>query len=73
MSKTALAGSDAWKAHATVLKELLEHHIDEEEKEIFDELGKNFSDERRETMAVAFLEDKQAILEPPRARRRKAA
>jgi hemerythrin superfamily protein len=73
MSKTALAGSDAWKAHATVLKELLEHHIDEEEKEIFDELGKHFSDERREAMATAFLDDKQSILEPARNRRRKAA
>ena len=72
MSKTALAGSDAWKAHATVLKELLEHHIDEEEKEIFDELGEHFSDGRREAMADAFLADKRAILEP-RARGRKAA
>jgi len=73
MSKTALAGSDAWKAHATVLKELLEHHIEEEEKEIFDELGEHFSDERREAMAEAFLEDKRAILEGGRSRGRKAA
>lgn len=63
MSKTALAGSDAWKAHATVLKELLEHHIKEEEDEIFDELGKHFSDARRESMAEAFAEDKRALLE----------
>jgi hemerythrin superfamily protein len=62
MSKTALAGSDAWKAHATVLKELLEHHIREEEKEIFEALGDEFSDARREAMAAAFLEDKRAIL-----------
>lgn len=62
MSKTALAGSDAWKAHATVLKEQLEHHIKEEEDEIFGELGKNFSDTRREAMADAFLEDKRVIL-----------
>jgi hemerythrin superfamily protein len=62
MSKTALAGSDAWKAHATVLKELLEHHIREEEKEIFEALGEEFTDTRRETMAEAFLEDKREIL-----------
>ena len=62
MSKTALAGSDAWKAHATVLKELLEHHIREEEKEIFEGLGEEFTDTRRETMAEAFLEDKREIL-----------
>jgi hemerythrin superfamily protein len=73
MSKTALAGSDAWKAHATVLKELLEHHIKEEEGEIFDELGEHFSDERREAMAEAFLEDKRAILEPRSRGARKAA
>ena len=62
MSKTALAGSDAWKAHATVLKELLEHHIREEEKEIFEALGKEFTDTRRAAMAEAFVEDKRAIL-----------
>jgi len=73
MSKTALAGSDAWKAHATVLKELLEHHIEEEESEIFDALGEQFSDERREAMAEDFLEDKRAILEPRSRGARKAA
>jgi len=62
MSKTALAGSDAWKAHATVLKELLEHHIREEEKEIFKALGDEFSDARRAAMAEAFTEDKRALL-----------
>ena len=74
MSKTALAGSDAWKAHATVLKELLEHHIEEEEDEIFAALGKEFSDAQRAAMADAFVRDKRAILEPSARRTaRKAA
>ena len=72
MSKTALAGSDAWKAHATVLKELLEHHIREEEKEIFDALGEQFTDARREAMAEAFLADKRAILARSRSVRKAA-
>jgi hemerythrin superfamily protein len=69
MSKTALAGSDAWKAHATVLKEILEHHVEEEEKEFFDALGERFSDAQREAMAVEFATHREALLEPARARR----
>ena len=72
LSKTALAGSDAWKAHATVLKELLEHHIREEEKEMFDALGDEFSDARREAMAAAFLDDKRKLLARTRHARKAA-
>jgi len=62
MSKPGIAGTDGWKAHATVVKELLEHHIKEEEGDIFSALGKDFSDERRETMGVEFTKEKTRLL-----------
>jgi|KBSSwiStaDraftv2_1062776.scaffolds.fasta_scaffold754428_2 hemerythrin-like domain-containing protein len=54
LGKTDLAGTDAWKAHAKVLKELLEHHIKEEEGEMFEELGEHFSEEQRAAMGADF-------------------
>jgi hemerythrin-like domain-containing protein len=48
------ATSDMWRAHATVLKELLEHHVKEEESEMFEELGEHFSVEQREAMGGEF-------------------
>ena len=35
LSRSRSAGSDKWTARCTVLQELLEHHIDEEEGEFF--------------------------------------
>jgi len=61
LGKTDLAGTDAWKAHAKVLKELLEHHIKEEEREMFEELGEHFSDEQRVAMAADFDTRKQKL------------
>jgi len=69
MGKPDVAGSDGWKAHATVLKELLEHHIKEEEGEIFSALQKQFSDQQREAMAVNFAAEKERLtkaMRPPR-------
>lgn len=63
LGKTALAGTDAWKAHAVVLKEILEHHIEEEEDEFFNELGEHFSDDKLESMAVEFQSRKAAFLD----------
>ncbi len=54
LGKTDLAGTDAWRAHAKVLKELLDHHIKEEEREMFEELGEHFSDEQRAAMGADF-------------------
>ena len=62
ISSTRPAGSDLWKARAKVLHELLEHHIDEEEKEVFEELGEHFDDERREQMADDFEARKAKLL-----------
>lgn len=63
LGKTSLAGTDAWKAHAIVLKEMLEHHIEEEEDEFFDELARHFDAEARASMAAAFLAGKEDMLE----------
>ena len=67
ISSTHPAGSDLWNARAKVLREMLEHHIDEEEKEVFEELGEHFDDERREQMADDFESRKAALLGQRRA------
>jgi len=62
LAKTNLAGTDAWKAHAQVLKEMLDHHIAEEEHGIFEALGEHFSDDQREAMALNFVARKDKLL-----------
>ena len=73
LSKTNLAATDAWKAHAKVLHELLDHHIKEEEREIFEELGEHFSDEQRDVMGSVFGTQKAKLLPGPRSQIRRAA
>ena len=62
LSKTQLAGTEAWKAHAKVLRETLDHHIKEEEREIFEELGEHFSDDQRAAMGADFVARKEKVL-----------
>jgi hemerythrin superfamily protein len=64
LSKSDLASTDAWKAHAQVLKEMLEHHVKEEERGIFEELGEHFTDEQRDAMGADFLARKEEVLSP---------
>ena len=74
LGKTSLAGTDAWKAHATVLKELLDHHIEEEEGEFFEELGEHFDNDALAAMAVEFQGGKARMLgleEPAEDQRRR--
>ena len=73
LGKTRLAASDAWKAHAKVLQEMLDHHIKEEERGIFSELGEHFSDEQRDAMGADFAARKQKLLAPNGSRLRRAA
>lgn len=56
---------DKAKAHFTVIKELLEHHIDEEHAEMFKQLGTHFSSEELAAMGERFEAAKAA---PPRRR-----
>jgi hemerythrin superfamily protein len=73
LSKTDLAATDGWKAHAQVLKEMLDHHIKEEERGIFEELGEHFTDEQRERMGIDFVARKEKLLSPSRGHIKKAA
>jgi hypothetical protein len=60
----ANATSPEHKAAAKVLKELVEHHIDEEENNIWDDAKDNFSDEKRMQMNVAYLTAKARVKVP---------
>ncbi len=62
LAATPDASTDMWRAHAKVLHELLEHHIKEEEDDVFSELGKHFSDEQRKAMASVFLAGRNELL-----------
>ena len=61
LDKCASATSPEHRALAKVLKELVEHHIQEEEKNIWDDVEEHFSDEEREQMNRAFLAAKQKV------------
>lgn len=73
LSKTELASTDGWKAHAQVLKEMLDHHIKEEERGIFEELGEHFTDEQRDAMGADFVARKEKLLSAERSRIKNAA
>jgi hemerythrin superfamily protein len=61
LEKTEPATSPAHKAAAKVLKELVEHHIKEEESNVWDDVEKNFSDEDRIAMNRKFLAAKTKV------------
>jgi hemerythrin superfamily protein len=46
--------SDNWKARASVVKELLEHHIEEEQNEVFQKLGELFDEDELAQMGEHF-------------------
>ena len=55
MAKSRKTESDEWKAHAKVLLEFLEHHIEDEHANMFELLVEQYSDTERETMGRRFL------------------
>jgi hypothetical protein len=57
----ASAASPEHKAAGKVLKELVEHHIDEEEKNVWADVKKHFSDEDRKQMNVTFFAAKARV------------
>ena len=59
------ASTDIWRAHAKVLYALLEHHIHEEESQVFELLGEHFSDDELHAMAKAFLAKREQLMEVP--------
>ncbi|MDB5740236.1 MAG: Hemerythrin cation binding domain protein [Alphaproteobacteria bacterium] len=59
---TLEANTPEFKASAKVLKELLDHHIKEEENNVWSDVKKNFSAEQRERMNRDYLAAKQKVL-----------
>jgi hemerythrin-like domain-containing protein len=55
------AASPEHKAAGKVLKELVEHHIDEEERNVWSDVKENFSADERQEMNVAFLAAKRRV------------
>jgi hemerythrin-like domain-containing protein len=61
LSRSRSIGSDTWTARCTVLQELLEHHIDEEEGEFFKIARKIFDRETLAKMGMAFTAEKTKL------------
>lgn len=55
------ANTPEFKASAKVLKELIAHHVKEEERNIWAEVKENFSDEQRAQMNRDFLAAKKKV------------
>jgi hemerythrin superfamily protein len=55
------ANTPQFKAAAKVLKELVDHHIEEEERNIWTRVRENFSDEQRAGMNRDFLAAKKRV------------
>jgi hemerythrin superfamily protein len=55
------ANTPEFKAAAKVLRELVNHHVQEEEKNIWSLVKQNFSDEQRERMNRDFLAAKKRV------------
>jgi len=54
-------GNELWKAHVKVLRESLEHHISEEQNQMFGQLGECFSRDELVAMGAQFLRRKAAV------------
>jgi hypothetical protein len=61
LESIANATSPEHEAAGKVLKELVDHHIDEEERNVWKDVKGNFSDDERITMNTAFLAAKQRV------------
>ncbi|HET7085361.1 MAG TPA: hemerythrin domain-containing protein [Rhizomicrobium sp.] len=55
------ANSPEFRAAAKVLKELVDHHVQEEERNIWTQVKENFSDARRREMNREFLAAKRRV------------
>jgi hemerythrin superfamily protein len=55
------ANTPEFKANAKVLKELLDHHIKEEENNVWSDVKDNFSDDQRRQMNAEFLAAKKTV------------
>jgi hypothetical protein len=64
LAAIANATSPEHKAAAKVLKELVEHHIRQEESNVWDDAKDNFSEDKRKQMNVAYLAAKARVKVP---------
>jgi hemerythrin superfamily protein len=64
LGKISQAKSPEFSAAAKVLKELLEHHIKEEERDIWGDVKEHFSSEQRAAMNAKFLTLKKKVKIP---------
>jgi hemerythrin superfamily protein len=58
---TLTANTPEFKANAKVLKELVDHHVEEEERNIWAQVRENFSSEQRTRMNRDFLASKKKV------------
>jgi hemerythrin-like domain-containing protein len=64
LTRISNAASPEFSAAAKVLKELVEHHVEEEERNIWSDVRENFSDEDRFAMNRAFEAAKKTVRIP---------
>ncbi len=64
LGKISRPMSPEFGAAAKVLKELIEHHVQEEENAVWSDAKKNFSTEQRQAMNVSYLKAKKAVRIP---------
>ncbi len=68
-----LDDTDMWMAKAKVLAELVEHHIEEEEDEIFPEYKKHSDIDERVSLGEDYSRKREELLAPGERRRRAAS
>ncbi|HEV7681516.1 MAG TPA: hemerythrin domain-containing protein [Pyrinomonadaceae bacterium] len=68
----ATSATDEWQAKAKVLRENVEHHVDEEENELFDKADDALSDEEIETLGERMAAEKARKLGQPVPKRSSA-
>ncbi|HYF57477.1 MAG TPA: hemerythrin domain-containing protein [Burkholderiaceae bacterium] len=61
------SGSDNWKARASVVKELLEHHVEEEQEEVFPRMDALFDEQELQQMGERFRTYKERFRMPAAA------
>lgn len=54
--------SEDWKAKVTVLRENVEHHVEEEENEVFEQARSILSDDQAEKIGRLFQQHKQQFM-----------
>ena len=62
LAKSRNKATEQWTAQMTVLKELIEHHVDEEESTGFSRARKEFSRDELDKMAQQFQRQKEKLI-----------